>query len=54
SSPSREIAVPDGDPLPTRDRASCCMFYTLRPEDTCATCPRTCDADRVERLRRDA
>ncbi|MBM9618521.1 (2Fe-2S)-binding protein [Streptomyces zhihengii] len=50
----REIAVPDGDPLPTRDRASCCMFYTLRPEDTCATCPRTCDADRVERLRRDA
>lgn len=47
----REIAVPDGDPLPTRDRASCCMFYTLRPEDTCVTCPRTCDADRVERLR---
>ncbi|CAM5262035.1 hypothetical protein SVIOM74S_03346 [Streptomyces violarus] len=24
--------------------------YTLRPEDTCATCPRTCDADRVNKL----
>ncbi|TXS57951.1 (2Fe-2S)-binding protein [Streptomyces sp. t39] len=50
----REIPVPDGDPLPTRDRASCCMFYTLRPEDTCVTCPRTCDADRVRRLRQSA
>lgn len=27
----------------TRDRASCCLFYTLRPADTCATCPRTCE-----------
>jgi hypothetical protein len=26
------------------------MFYTVRPEDTCATCPRTCDADRVAKL----
>ncbi|OON80719.1 ferric iron reductase [Streptomyces tsukubensis] len=39
-----------GEKLPTRDRASCCMYYTLRPEDTCVTCPRTCDADRVARL----
>ncbi|QGV77911.1 (2Fe-2S)-binding protein [Streptomyces ficellus] len=46
----RELAGPDGTPLPTRDRASCCLFYTLRPEDTCVTCPRTCDADRVARL----
>ncbi|CAL9615380.1 (2Fe-2S)-binding protein [Streptomyces sp. enrichment culture] len=46
----RELKGPDGTPLHTRDRASCCMFYTLRPEDTCATCPRTCDADRVEKL----
>lgn len=43
----RELAGPGGEPVPTRDRASCCMFYTVRPEDTCATCPRTCDADRV-------
>ncbi|OKK04588.1 iron-sulfur protein [Streptomyces sp. CB03234] len=46
----RELTGPDGTPLPTRDRASCCLFYTLRPEDTCVTCPRTCDADRVAKL----
>ncbi|MPY37362.1 (2Fe-2S)-binding protein [Streptomyces adustus] len=46
----RELTGPDGEPLPTRDRASCCMFYTVRPQDTCATCPRTCDADRVAKL----
>lgn len=47
----RELRGPEGESLPTRDRASCCLFYTLRPEDTCVTCPRTCDADRVRRLR---
>ncbi|MFD9502146.1 (2Fe-2S)-binding protein [Streptomyces sp. NPDC060035] len=47
----RELTGPDGEPLPTRDRASCCLFYTLRPEDTCVTCPRTCDADRVRKLK---
>ncbi|MFI8947189.1 (2Fe-2S)-binding protein [Streptomyces sp. NPDC053750] len=46
----RELKGPNGEPLHTRDRASCCMFYTLRPEDTCATCPRTCDTDRVSKL----
>jgi len=46
----RELTGPDGESLPTRDRASCCMFYTVRPEDTCATCPRTCDADRIAKL----
>ncbi|MET9502663.1 (2Fe-2S)-binding protein [Streptomyces sp. NPDC006622] len=46
----RELTGPDGAPLPTRDRASCCMFYTVRPEDTCVTCPRTCDPDRVGKL----
>ncbi|MFG2145356.1 (2Fe-2S)-binding protein [Streptomyces sp. NPDC048696] len=46
----RELTGPAGEPLPTRDRASCCLFYTLRPEDTCVTCPRTCDADRVAKL----
>ncbi|WP_274912626.1 (2Fe-2S)-binding protein [Streptomyces sp. WZ-12] len=46
----RELTGPDGAALPTRDRASCCMYYTLRPEDTCATCPRTCDAERISRL----
>ncbi|MFF4558034.1 (2Fe-2S)-binding protein [Streptomyces sp. NPDC001422] len=46
----RELTGPAGRPLPTRDRASCCLFYTLGPEDTCVTCPRTCDADRVRKL----
>ncbi|MFF4188745.1 (2Fe-2S)-binding protein [Streptomyces sp. NPDC001691] len=46
----RELTAPDGRRLATRDRASCCFFYTVRPEDTCVTCPRTCDADRVRRL----
>ncbi|SOD63915.1 FhuF 2Fe-2S C-terminal domain-containing protein [Streptomyces zhaozhouensis] len=46
----RELAGPDGEALRTRDRASCCMFYTLRPADTCATCPRLCDEQRVRRL----
>ncbi len=46
----RTLTGPDGTELPTRDRASCCFFYTIRPDDTCATCPRTCDTDRVARL----
>ncbi|MFF1451426.1 (2Fe-2S)-binding protein [Streptomyces sp. NPDC058274] len=46
----RELTGPDGEALPTRDRVSCCLFYTLRPADTCTTCPRTCDADRVTKL----
>ncbi|MEU6623999.1 (2Fe-2S)-binding protein [Streptomyces litmocidini] len=49
----RELAGtegPDGAPRATRDRATCCFFYTLRPEDTCLTCPRTSDAERVRRL----
>ncbi|MFF0199881.1 (2Fe-2S)-binding protein [Streptomyces sp. NPDC005017] len=46
----RELTGPRGETLPTRDRASCCLFYTLRPEDTCVTCPRTCDTDRVAKL----
>lgn len=46
----RTLPGPDGRELPTRDRAACCLFYTIRPDDTCATCPRTCDADRISRL----
>ncbi|WP_274563485.1 (2Fe-2S)-binding protein [Streptomyces spiramyceticus] len=50
----RELTGPSGESLPTRDRASCCLFYTLRPEDTCVTCPRTCDAERVRKLSEEA
>ncbi|MCX4420548.1 (2Fe-2S)-binding protein [Streptomyces mirabilis] len=46
----RDLSGPNGESLPTRDRASCCFFYTLRPEDTCVTCPRTCDTDRIAKL----
>ncbi|MGW4031390.1 (2Fe-2S)-binding protein [Streptomyces sp. NPDC004838] len=46
----RVLTGPEGERLPTRDRASCCLFYTLRPDDTCVTCPRTRDTDRVTRL----
>ncbi|MEV0260113.1 (2Fe-2S)-binding protein [Streptomyces sp. NPDC050617] len=46
----RELTGHQGEALATRDRASCCLFYTLRPKDTCVTCPRTCDAERIERL----
>ncbi|MEV7833513.1 (2Fe-2S)-binding protein [Streptomyces subrutilus] len=46
----RTLPGPDGAPLATRDRASCCFFYTISAQDTCVTCPRTCDADRVARL----
>lgn len=43
----RDPTGPDGATLTTRDRASCCLFYTLRPDDACVTCPRVCDAERV-------
>uniref|UniRef100_UPI0015F09A43 (2Fe-2S)-binding protein n=1 Tax=Streptomyces sp. WELS2 TaxID=2749435 RepID=UPI0015F09A43 len=46
----RVLTAVDGSPLPTRDRASCCMFYTVRPQDTCVTCPRTRDGERIARL----
>lgn len=46
----RELTGSAGEPLRTRDRASCCMVYTLRPDTTCVTCPRTCDTDRITRL----
>jgi len=49
----RELTGTQGELLTTRDRASCCLYYTLRPEDTCVTCPRTCDAERIARLSSD-
>jgi ferric iron reductase protein FhuF len=46
----RELTGPCGESLSTRDRASCCFFYTLVPEDTCANCPRNSDGLRIEKL----
>ncbi|MEH0417471.1 (2Fe-2S)-binding protein [Streptomyces sp. B21-083] len=47
----REVTGPDGATLPTRDRASCCFFYTIRPDETCDNCPRTCENDRIAKLK---
>jgi hypothetical protein len=33
----------------SRKRLTCCLFYTVSPTDTCATCPRTCGAQRIGR-----
>ncbi|MEV5438742.1 (2Fe-2S)-binding protein [Streptomyces sp. NPDC052682] len=46
----RPLAGPRGEPRHTRDRVSCCMFYTLRPEDICVTCPRACAAGRAPKV----
>ncbi|UXX96033.1 (2Fe-2S)-binding protein [Streptomyces sp. AD2-2] len=46
----REVTGPGGEALSTRDRASCCMYYTLDADDACATCPRTCVTERVTKL----
>ncbi|MGG8408668.1 (2Fe-2S)-binding protein [Streptomyces sp. 12297] len=35
---------------PTRTRLGCCMYYTLEAARACATCPRTCDAERLRRI----
>ncbi|MFJ5549507.1 (2Fe-2S)-binding protein [Streptomyces sp. NPDC093225] len=46
----RTLRGPGGEELATRDRAGCCLFYTVRPQDTCVTCPRTGDPERIARL----
>jgi hypothetical protein len=50
----RELTGPNGECLPTRDRASCCFFYTLDREDTCANCPRNSEAVRITKLTAEA
>ncbi|QKW10022.1 (2Fe-2S)-binding protein [Streptomyces sp. NA04227] len=51
----RELpAAPGRAPELTRDRITCCLFYTLRPEEICQTCPRICDAERLARRTRSA
>ena len=49
----RELDGPKGELLPTRDRITCCLSYTLRPGDPelmCDTCPRAHADERVQRL----
>lgn len=46
----RHLTTDDGRRHPTRTRTGCCMYYTIRPDEACGTCPRTCDAERLRRL----
>ncbi|MET7365713.1 (2Fe-2S)-binding protein [Streptomyces sp. NPDC005566] len=46
----RDLTAADGRSYPTRDRAGCCLYYTIRPAEACDTCPRTCDAERLRRI----
>ncbi|MGP4047604.1 (2Fe-2S)-binding protein [Streptomyces sp. 2A115] len=50
----RELTGPNGECLPARDRAGCCFFYTMDPEDTCANCPRNSEAVRIAKLTAEA
>ncbi|MCX4904420.1 (2Fe-2S)-binding protein [Streptomyces sp. NBC_00878] len=50
----REVTGPNGECLSTRDRASCCFYYTLDAEDTCANCPRNSEAVRIAKLTAEA
>jgi hypothetical protein len=46
----RSLRAASGRSYPTRTRAGCCLYYTIRPVDTCLTCPRLGDAERLRRL----
>ncbi|MFI1356298.1 (2Fe-2S)-binding protein [Streptomyces sp. NPDC020898] len=46
----RHLTDASGRRHPTRTRAGCCLYYTIRPDEACSTCPRTCDAERLRRL----
>ena len=46
----RHLTDTSGRSHPTRTRAGCCLYYTIRPDEACFTCPRTCDTERLRRL----
>lgn len=46
----RRLTGREGRTYPTRTRAGCCLHYTIRPAEACATCPRTGDAERLRRI----
>ncbi|MGW4895766.1 (2Fe-2S)-binding protein [Kitasatospora sp. NPDC004240] len=48
----RILTGPTGGTHWTRTRSGCCLYYAIRPDAACLTCPRTCDEERVERLER--
>ncbi|WNI18977.1 (2Fe-2S)-binding protein [Actinacidiphila sp. ITFR-21] len=44
----RRLTGRDGRAQLTRTRLGCCLHYTIRPAETCGTCPRLCDAERLD------
>ncbi|MEV8310457.1 (2Fe-2S)-binding protein [Streptomyces flavidovirens] len=46
----RRLRDSGGLPHTTRTRLGCCLYYTIRPDSACLTCPRVCDSERLERL----
>ncbi|MFF8841860.1 (2Fe-2S)-binding protein [Streptomyces sp. NPDC015127] len=46
----RRLTGREGQRHPTRTRLGCCLYYALDPDQACLTCPRTCDAERLQRL----
>ncbi|OKI28722.1 (2Fe-2S)-binding protein [Streptomyces sp. CB03911] len=46
----RTLPGTDGRVHRTRTRLGCCLYYAVRPAESCLTCPRTGDAERVRRL----
>jgi len=44
----REVTLPDGSRLLTRERNDCCLAYTLDNAGPCATCPRIDETQRLE------
>ncbi|MFF3554881.1 (2Fe-2S)-binding protein [Streptomyces tsukubensis] len=46
----RRLTGRDGRTYPTRTRMGCCLYYAIRPDEACGTCPRTGDAERLRRL----
>ncbi|MEU9187129.1 (2Fe-2S)-binding protein [Streptomyces sp. NPDC048484] len=46
----RHLTDSDGRQHPTRTRMGCCLYYTIRPAEACATCPRVGDTERLRRI----
>ncbi len=38
----RLLEQPGSRPMRTRTRLSCCLLYTVRPAESCFSCPRAC------------
>ncbi|MFF2044925.1 iron-sulfur protein [Kitasatospora sp. NPDC058170] len=50
----RRLTGSDGSSHHTRTRLGCCLYYAIRPDSACLTCPRTSDEERLLRLEQTA